>query len=63
KEIEIIYISNNVKSDNKKEITKRKILPLGIIIENDVKYLKAYCYLRKEERKFRFDKIIEILDN
>jgi DNA polymerase III epsilon subunit family exonuclease len=56
----IIYVSNK-NSEMKKEITKRKILPLGIIEENSVKYLRAFCYLRDGERTFRFDRIIEIV--
>ncbi|HOK56067.1 MAG TPA: exonuclease domain-containing protein [bacterium] len=45
----------------KKEITERKILPLEIIDENGVKYLKAFCQLKKEERKFRIDRIKKIM--
>jgi len=58
----IIYVSNK-QSENemKKEIIKREILPLGVIEENGVKYVKAFCYLRNEERTFRFDRIIKII--
>ncbi|MCM8803891.1 MAG: exonuclease domain-containing protein [Candidatus Omnitrophica bacterium] len=58
KETVIVYVS-----DNKKEITKRKILPIEVFDESGVKYLKAFCYYRNEERIFRFDRIIEILEN
>jgi len=60
RKIMITYVSTNVVSGIKKEITERKILPLEIIEENGVKYLKAFCYLRNEERKFKFDRILEI---
>jgi DNA polymerase III epsilon subunit family exonuclease len=57
----IIYVSNkNTENEMRKEITKREILPLGIIEENGVKYLRAFCYLRNEERTFRFDRIIKV---
>lgn len=56
KEIVIMYVSN-------KEITKRKILPIEVFDEGGVKYLKAFCYYRNEERTFRFDRIVEILEN
>ncbi|MGC8976711.1 MAG: exonuclease domain-containing protein [Candidatus Ratteibacteria bacterium] len=49
--------------NNKKEIKERKILPLEIFEQGGLKYLKAFCYYRNAERKFRFDRIIEILNN
>ncbi|MCM8786136.1 MAG: exonuclease domain-containing protein [Candidatus Omnitrophica bacterium] len=45
----------------KKEITERKILPIEIINENGVKYLIGFCQLKKEERKFRIDRIEKII--
>jgi len=59
KKVSIIYVSNK-QNGIKREITKREILPLGIIEENGIKYVKAFCYLRNEERTFRFDRIIKI---
>ncbi|MCM8817921.1 MAG: exonuclease domain-containing protein [Candidatus Omnitrophica bacterium] len=63
KEVVIIYMSNTIDVKKKSKITERKILPIEIIEENGVKYLKAFCYLRKEERKFRFDRILNIVEN
>ncbi|MCM8772804.1 MAG: exonuclease domain-containing protein [Candidatus Omnitrophica bacterium] len=57
KEIFITY------SNKKGDILQRKIKPLEIIEENGVKYLKAFCTLKKEERKFRFDRIFKIREN
>lgn len=45
----------------KKEITERKIIPLEIVNENGVRYLKGFCQLKKEERKFRIDRIKKIV--
>ena len=43
--------------------TLREIYPLQIIKERGVYYLVAFCCLRKEERKFRLDRILEVMEN
>ncbi|MFN4226963.1 MAG: exonuclease domain-containing protein [Candidatus Ratteibacteria bacterium] len=55
KEIVIKYMNM------KKEMKERKVLPLEIINENGVKYLIGFCQLKKEERKFRIDRIKKIM--
>lgn len=57
--IEIMYKEYNGK------ITTRIIQPITNIYEDKLgkfkeEYIKAYCYLRNEERTFRFDRIIQI---
>ena len=47
------------------EITKRIIQPLTTIYTDKLgkyneEYIQAFCYLRNEERTFRFDRIIQI---
>lgn len=47
------------------DITKRIIQPLTTIYKDKLgkfteEYIQAYCYLRNEERTFRFDRIIDI---
>ncbi|MFN8674420.1 MAG: exonuclease domain-containing protein [Candidatus Sericytochromatia bacterium] len=41
------------------ELTKRDITPLAFIKVNGKLYLEAFCYLRKEKRSFRLNKIID----
>ena len=41
----------------KKEITKRKLEPVGIYNQGNYWYLIAYCRLRKDYRNFRTDRI------
>jgi DNA polymerase-3 subunit alpha (Gram-positive type) len=60
--VTILYASTK-NNERKIEVTKREILPLGIIEEKSVKYFRAFCYLREEERTFRFDRIIKIVEN
>jgi len=45
-------------SGNQRE-TERVIRPLEVEVLRDTVYLVAYCYLRKEERTFRMDRIVE----
>lgn len=47
------------------DITTRIIQPLTTIYEAKIgkyedEYIQAYCYLRNEERTFKFDRIIQI---
>ena len=47
------------------ETTKRKIQPLSTVYKDKLgefteEYIQAYCYLRHEERTFRFDRIKQI---
>ena len=64
----------NVRVKNKKEIvikyrnrnreeSERKIKPVEIINKNGRMFVRAFCYTRKEEREFRLDRIIKIVDN
>jgi len=47
--------------DFKGMITERKILPAHIVRYGKKNYIKAFCYLRREERFFRAERIIEII--
>lgn len=42
------------------EVTERWITPKQVMGLSDYVYLKAYCHLRKDERNFRLDRIIEV---
>ncbi len=35
----------------------RRVLPLALWEEHNITYLRAYCFLRKEERTFRIDRL------
>ncbi len=62
KVVEIIYDKPNWDPNQRKYTThtktSRKIKPISVYSENQVLYLKAYCYLRNEERLFRISRII-----
>lgn len=53
--IEISYFANHTQ-----ENTNRKIEAVGIFFTSNNWYLIAYCWLRKEYRTFRMDRILEI---
>jgi predicted DNA-binding transcriptional regulator YafY len=40
--------------------TTRLVTPIQVMGLADYIYLRAYCHLRKEERTFRLDRIVEI---
>jgi DNA polymerase III epsilon subunit-like protein len=40
--------------------TRRWISPIQVLGLSDYLYLRAYCHLRKEDRTFRLDRIVEI---
>jgi DNA polymerase-3 subunit epsilon len=40
--------------------TRRRIDPLTVVQTRDTVYLRAYCYLRQDERTFRLDRITEM---
>jgi DNA polymerase-3 subunit epsilon len=46
--------------DGKGQRSKRWITPYQVIGLSDYIYLHAYCHLRKAERSFRLDRIVEI---
>lgn len=54
KKLHIVY------EDKKGERSTRLVSPLQVIGLSDYVYLRAYCHLRKEERTFRLDRIIEL---
>lgn len=57
KEIVIKYRNRN------REESERKIKPVEIINKNGRMFVRAFCYTRKEDREFRLDRIIKIVDN
>jgi len=46
--------------DKQNKKSEREILPTGIVLNNGYLYLDGYCYLRKEDRRFRLDRIQNI---
>ena len=54
KKLHIAYVNKNG------ERTTRQISPLQVVGLSDYIYLRAYCHLRREERTFRLDRIIEL---
>jgi DNA polymerase-3 subunit epsilon len=54
KRVEISYI------DKDGEQTRRWITPMQVMGLQDYIYLRAYCHLRKDERTFRLDRIVEV---
>jgi len=46
--------------DGKGENTERWVTPYRVIGLSDYLYLHAYCHMRKAERSFRLDRIVEI---
>ena len=42
------------------EVTERIILPQNIVLKDGKEYLKAYCYLRNENREFKISRIKKI---
>jgi len=54
KRIEITYI------DKEGETTQRWITPIQVMGLQDYIYLRAYCHLRRDERTFRLDRIVEV---
>ena len=53
-----------IKYKNKNfDISTRHIEPLRVFEENGKRYLEGLCPLKSQRRKFRLDKIIEIIDN
>jgi DNA polymerase III epsilon subunit family exonuclease len=42
------------------ERTERWVSPRAMYMQRDVIYLTAYCHLRREERRFRLDRVIEM---
>ena len=46
--------------DKDGEQTERWITPLQVTGLADYIYLQAYCHLRKAERSFRLDRIVEV---
>jgi DNA polymerase III epsilon subunit family exonuclease len=52
--IHIVYV------DKDGERTERWITPLQVIGLADYIYLQAYCHLRKDERSFRLDRVVEM---
>lgn len=45
--------------DYEKESTNRLIFPLAPFTVGGVMYIRTYCFLRKEERTFRLDRVKE----
>ncbi|HNS32683.1 MAG TPA: exonuclease domain-containing protein [bacterium] len=45
------------------ELTTRHIEPVRVFNENGKMYLDAFCSLKNAGRKFRLDKILEVIDN
>lgn len=45
------------------EESERKIKPFEIINKNGRMFVRAFCYARNEDREFRLDRIIEVVDN
>ncbi|MBN1302815.1 MAG: WYL domain-containing protein [Anaerolineales bacterium] len=46
--------------DGKGDQTQRWITPIQVLGMEDYIYLRAYCHLRKEERTFRLDRLVEV---
>ncbi len=61
---EAIDLSRNINikyfSSSSASVTERQVTPKEILKENNKDFLKGYCHLRKEERSFRVDRIIEL---
>lgn len=51
--VEIVYHADGQSS------ATRVILPLEALENNEATYVRAYCYLRGEERTFRLDRVSE----
>ncbi len=41
--------------------TVREVEPLEVIPQGDYLYLRAFCHLRRDERTFRLDRIVEMI--
>lgn len=54
KPVELVYV------DGENKRTERWVEPLQVLGLSDYLYLRAYCHLRKEERTFRLDRILEV---
>jgi predicted DNA-binding transcriptional regulator YafY len=52
KHLEIIYSSRET------PLSRRTIRPIEIVCKSGLIYIVAYCFLRKEERTFRLDRIL-----
>jgi predicted DNA-binding transcriptional regulator YafY len=52
--LHIIYV------DGSGERTRRWITPIRVLGLSDYIYLQAFCHLRKAERSFRLDRIVEL---
>ncbi|HET7578891.1 MAG TPA: YafY family protein [Bacillales bacterium] len=50
----------SVEYDSARGKTKRNLLPLGLYAANGYWYCPAYCYLRKEIRLFRADRMLSV---
>jgi len=46
--------------DGEGEETQRWVTPKQVMGLSDYVYLQAYCHLRKAERNFRLDRIIDV---
>ncbi|HOJ39985.1 MAG TPA: exonuclease domain-containing protein, partial [bacterium] len=44
-------------------VVNREIEPVEVLSEHGVLYLLAYCVASREERKFRLDRIVEVMEN
>jgi predicted DNA-binding transcriptional regulator YafY len=54
KRLHITYVDGDGKQ------TQRSITPIQVLGLADYIYLRAYCHLRKAERSFRLDRILEV---
>jgi DNA polymerase III epsilon subunit family exonuclease len=54
KELRVTYVSRDG------DLTERTIIPEEIVRRHDYLYLIGYCYLRKERRTFRLDRILNL---
>ncbi len=44
-------------------VSTREIEPLEVVSESGALYLRAFCHLKSEQRTFRLDRIMEVLEN
>lgn len=60
---ELIFSGKNLLlryADKNGEYSSREITPIDVQGLSDYIYLRAYCHLRREERTFRLDRIVEL---
>jgi len=55
KNLNITYVDGNGQQ------TQRSITPIQVLGLRDYIYLRAYCHLRKAERNFRLDRILDVM--